>query len=132
MNYSSKHGIYGYPKTNFFITISVIEIEKSDQIKVFNLTDVNLDIQSSRKYILIMNQLPENSLRTSFNRISQRVTKTAWSSIYSYVMSPHFRPVNQILISNKKQLLIFLNCCWGLNQFCTLCLALNIHKHVFS
>ena len=36
-------------------------------MKVFNLTDVNLDIQSSRKYIFflfqIMNQLPENSLR---------------------------------------------------------------------
>ena len=36
---------------NFFVTISVTEMEKSDQIKVFNLTDVNVDIQGSRKYI---------------------------------------------------------------------------------
>ena len=43
-DYSSTHGIYGDPKTNFFVTISVTEMEKSDQIKVFNLTDVNLDI----------------------------------------------------------------------------------------
>ena len=48
MNSSSKHGIYGDPKTNFFISISVTEMEKLDQIKVFRLTDVNLDIQSSQ------------------------------------------------------------------------------------
>ena len=55
MNYSSKRGIYGDPKTNIFVTISVteIEIEKSGQIKVFNPTDVNSDIQSSRKYIFL-------------------------------------------------------------------------------
>ena len=41
----------------FFVTIWVIELEKSDQIKVFKLTDVNADLHISR-------QLPENSLRT--------------------------------------------------------------------
>ena len=53
VNYSSKNGIYGDPKTNIFVTITVTEIEKSDQMKAFILTDVNLDIQSSRKYIFL-------------------------------------------------------------------------------
>ena len=57
MNNSSKHGIYGDPKMNFFVTISVTEMEKSDQIKVFNLTDVNVDIQGSRIYIFYSSRL---------------------------------------------------------------------------
>ena len=32
----------------------------------------------------------------------QRVTKTASSSIYGYVTSQHFRPLNQNITSNKK------------------------------
>ena len=32
----------------------------------------------------------------------QRVAKTAWSSIYGYVTSQHFKPVKPILTSNKK------------------------------
>ena len=36
-DYSSKHGIYWDPKMNFFVAISVTEIEKSDQIKVLKI-----------------------------------------------------------------------------------------------
>ena len=37
----------------FFVTISVTELEKSEQIKVFKLTDVTVDLQGSRKYIFL-------------------------------------------------------------------------------
>ena len=54
--------------------------------------------------------------------------------IYGCVTSQHSWLVNQILTSNKKATINLLNLLLGLNQFCTLhvCLALNIHKHVYS
>ena len=70
--------------------------------------------------------------RTRSWQAGQRIANTAWSLIYSYVTSQHFRPVNQILTSNKKATINLLKLLLGLNQFCTLCLALKIHKHVFS
>ena len=37
VNYSSKHGIHGDPKTNFLLPFSVNEFEKSNQIKSISL-----------------------------------------------------------------------------------------------
>ena len=50
--------LYGDPKTIFFVTgtilvLGVIELEKSDQKRVFKLTDVTVDLQGSRKYIFL-------------------------------------------------------------------------------
>ena len=37
----------------FFVTILVNGLVKSDQIKVFKLIDVTVDLQGSRKYIFL-------------------------------------------------------------------------------
>ena len=43
----------GILKRIFFVTISVTDLEKSSQIKVYKLTDVTIDLQGSRKYIFL-------------------------------------------------------------------------------
>ena len=48
-----------------FVTISVSEKEKSDEINVFKLTDINVEyIQNSRKYIHCIFKVPDYELAT--------------------------------------------------------------------
>ena len=65
-------------------------------------TQLNIDFDALDIHIKLRVCFGDPLTRTRSSQPCQRVAKTAWSSIYSYVTSEHFRPVNQILTSNKK------------------------------